>query len=37
LGSCLFRAILDVQCNFGSNLPFRLENAVRCTILGEGG
>ena len=22
LGSCLFRSILDVQCNFGSNIPF---------------
>lgn len=30
LGSCLLRAILDVQFHFGSNIPFQLENAVRC-------
>ncbi|KAB2012111.1 hypothetical protein ERO13_D09G055540v2 [Gossypium hirsutum] len=30
LGSCLLRTILDVQFNFGSNIPFQLENAVRC-------
>ena len=33
LGPCLLRTILDVQCHFGSNIPFQLENAVRC--LGE--
>ncbi|KAK9662302.1 hypothetical protein RND81_O039100 [Saponaria officinalis] len=30
VGSCILRAILDVQRNFGSNIPFQLENAVRC-------
>jgi hypothetical protein len=30
LGLYLFRTILDVQCNFGRNFPFQLENAVRC-------
>ena len=30
LGSCLLRTILDVQCYFRSNIPFQLENAVRC-------
>jgi photosystem I P700 chlorophyll a apoprotein A1 len=27
LGSCFLWFILDVQCNFGSNIPFQLENA----------
>nr|YP_009679089.1 photosystem I P700 apoprotein A1 [Teucrium mascatense]QDF64445.1 photosystem I P700 apoprotein A1 [Teucrium mascatense] len=30
LGSCLLRTILDVQFHFRSNIPFQLENAVRC-------
>uniref|UniRef100_A0A3N7FN11 Uncharacterized protein n=1 Tax=Populus trichocarpa TaxID=3694 RepID=A0A3N7FN11_POPTR len=29
-GSCLLRTLLDVQCNFSSNIPFQLENAIRC-------
>ncbi|KAK8959958.1 Photosystem I P700 chlorophyll a apoprotein A1 [Platanthera guangdongensis] len=30
LGSYILRSILDVQCNFRSNFPFQLENAVGC-------